>query len=798
MVTEYCRGTDSTLDPALGEYVELIHTWCHLDSFYINLLNYETLESTVEQNLDRLLKRERIIIPLGELPIFTTLLVFSIYKAVCETNTNLTPGKSGDSIVFIEFLENCTSSLYTQLIILQHYEPDLVVPSCYQLKSIILLLVAVLINSDTKLFSLQTVEHFKILSWRELYGDKELFKTDDYRKKVIIIDHHFCLAINYRSLFKLCLSQPKLLSTNGGCFLSTKFPPYAISTIRQRHNRIPTVVTDIFNNTLLSLSSVKMQISTERINAHWSLIELEFKKLKQQLRELPEHTTDLENILQDLLNLSHKITTKMIVRTLVAKTTKGRLLSYVHDNSNKSYPEDLREELNRSRVILQLKEKWDSLLKNNGFSETNVRELQEIFSRCYQYYIFGLFKRYLEITKLQEWYFLTYADFRGRFYYDSMATPQSFWGFRHIYLCDNTYFDATLYYKALGTLFKKEVTDEQSRINISQLETLGQFKYKQLKSLDLNEQHGLVQDLSTLAEATYYCLALTTESGRFFVWRDTTCSMAQHAGKVLGFRTENLAYLNLSNDKYAYDTYGIIIFELKKLLQKRGWCNKRLELLTRSLLKHVIMTTGYGVTFYTAYQRHKKLVSTKNYTHSDKEWLLDAKIFREIFNLLAENTCYDKFYLTSKSDWEKKQNMFEFFALPDISFNAIYLKQSIKLKNLELTPKDGKRNHHQVSFTLRYSDNPDFYLKQLKEKELADIVDKHKTQRALYVNIIHALDAYYMRNLVVEAHLRKCQIIAVHDGFAIAPANASWLISTANLVFNKPNPPFSFSQTILL
>ena len=84
--------------------------------------------------------------------------------------------------------------------------------------------------------------------------------------------------------------------------------------------------------------------------------------------------------------------------------------------------------------------------------------------------------------------------------------------------------------------------------------------------------------------------------------------MTQHGGKLLGYNMKNLHLLNLQNVDSLYDTYQIYINELKKYLRptldslgcKLGG---RVEAsLDRSLLKNLIMTAEYGVTYYTAYR----------------------------------------------------------------------------------------------------------------------------------------------------------------------------------------------------
>lgn len=77
--------------------------------------------------------------------------------------------------------------------------------------------------------------------------------------------------------------------------------------------------------------------------------------------------------------------------------------------------------------------------------------------------------------------------------------------------------------------------------------------------------------------------------------------MAQHAGKVLGYRRETLKYLNLDNTSEGYDTYQIIINELcNYLLKEQPHWEDSIKLLNRKILKNLVMTSEYGVTRRTA------------------------------------------------------------------------------------------------------------------------------------------------------------------------------------------------------
>lgn len=129
--------------------------------------------------------------------------------------------------------------------------------------------------------------------------------------------------------------------------------------------------------------------------------------------------------------------------------------------------------------------------------------------------------------------------------------------------------------------------------------------------------------------------------------------MSQHAGKLLGYKPDSMQFLNLCNEKIAYDTYVIYIRELVRLLKQANperWSSERCRLLNRDFLKNLIMTREYGVTSYTA---------TWEFINDVRQWLkkdpaycffADTEIFEEIFKTLGADSFDKIFYHISKDE----------------------------------------------------------------------------------------------------------------------------------------------------
>jgi hypothetical protein len=90
---------------------------------------------------------------------------------------------------------------------------------------------------------------------------------------------------------------------------------------------------------------------------------------------------------------------------------------------------------------------------------------------------------------------------------------------------------------------------------------------------------------------------------KWYLIKDTTASITQHTGKLLGFTKKSLKYVNLSSSNSYYDTYELYVNELIIYLKKKNIKNlcKLIKLLDRKLLKNMIMTVGYSIGSKKAY-----------------------------------------------------------------------------------------------------------------------------------------------------------------------------------------------------
>lgn len=214
-----------------------------------------------------------------------------------------------------------------------------------------------------------------------------------------------------------------------------------------------------------------------------------------------------------------------------------------------------------------------------------------------------------------------------------------------------------------------------------------------------------------------------------------------------------------------FDTYSLYIEIIKEKLAKKF--PDAINLLTRKNLKKLIMTCGYGIGKASALAEFKVTLKDLNYSEKERSKLLTC--FNEIYTILASNYVEDN-YLYKKThkefkaiiDYTKEVRGF------DICMPQLYYKP--RIKDLEYSFDKQKTKRLSVSFQLKVTAN--------------NTADLPQTERACLVNIIHLLDASYLRHIVRNYAISKTPILVIHDGFGVPFYEVSSLLFFANKAFN--------------
>jgi hypothetical protein len=178
--------------------------------------------------------------------------------------------------------------------------------------------------------------------------------------------------------------------------------------------------------------------------------------------------------------------------------------------------------------------------------------------------------------------------------------------------------------------------------------------------------------------------------------------MAQHAGKLLGYQQIGLSDLNLKNTEFATDTYQIFINKLRKILVDNNperWNNSLLKLLTRSTLKNLIMTVGYGVTLRTARVEFEETIRSLCLTNQDYKKLLGKGVIEELYDVLRGGSLDAHFYLNTKQAWVRDFTLSnrKYFCLQDIKVPIEYYHNIPATIYFNRVIEDDKRSRNTLS-----------------------------------------------------------------------------------------------------
>jgi hypothetical protein len=173
------------------------------------------------------------------------------------------------------------------------------------------------------------------------------------------------------------------------------------------------------------------------------------------------------------------------------------------------------------------------------------------------------------------------------------------------------------------------------------------------------------------------------------------------------------------------------------------------------------MTIGYSIGPKQAYVDWVETVEDLLITHNDKEFL--KKNFNLIFNFLKSGYVDTTIlYKNSRVCFIKAIKELEYFTLNDIKIPLYYYYSNTT---------DLKFYNAGKVYTVSYTTTD--YNK----------IDKVKTDTALIVNCIHALDAIYLRRIIVLANDCGIYIGPLHDGYFIPFYHVDMLLFIANKAF---------------
>jgi hypothetical protein len=274
---------------------------------------------------------------------------------------------------------------------------------------------------------------------------------------------------------------------------------------------------------------------------------------------------------------------------------------------------------------------------------------------------------------------------------------------------------------------------------------------KKLNNNDLEDQIGYIS-LKKIIEKIYNNEYLYT---KHIIYKDSTASVLQLMTKLLGWKkTFMLEVMNINSiENKWYDPYTYIIN--KYIENIAGNLENNTMLLKRKNLKKIIMTVQYSVSTDSAlkYYAESKNIKINELDKNERNNIISFKKY--LTDIVEQEHLFLKNSSSLTEEWNK--NMY-IYTNDNICFSLNYNKK--KKKQIEITV-DNKR-------------------KSIINYEITNTYDKHKTKQSLRANIIHVMDAYIARSIILD-----WKIGTVHDSFGIDIYKISLLIDSCNSIFNN-------------
>lgn len=431
---------------------------------------------------------------------------------------------------------------------------------------------------------------------------------------------------------------------------------------------------------------------------------------------------------------------------------------------------------------------------------------QRFGSKLYMYLVFWEISKLKNILK-NGFYLIYFLDFRGRIYSHSTISPIGNRLFRYLYSlgvyskkevanftfdnlnlksevveifttsgfklshpninlnCDvSIYYIFTAFFE-FGKIFKKKYLEKfNGKLSLKNFLQIGVVEY-----FNFNIES---EQLETILEYLYIKNILTKanrgEFSKIIIYKDATASAIQLLMLVLGAaKDDGLEICNLTNNTCWVDTYYHIINLFKS---SYNFTNPTLsKYFTRSSLKKTIMTYNYEATLWRCYEEFTKEVGPLP-ENEVKQLRLDFTAFYKFLKNLFDGGGFYK--RPSREIIEVYKSLYlktgsvEYLTFDKILINLDYYK---------ITSRRFEKKINKKRYTISYV-------------EVSDEKDENKMFRALRANIIHSLDAYIARAVVLNM---PCPTITIHDSYGTDILNWYKLIAVVqehyDIIANQNN-----------
>lgn len=352
--------------------------------------------------------------------------------------------------------------------------------------------------------------------------------TDPRFNKITTINLMNEFVVNVDKKFNVGSITPNFFQVENTYYVYRLFHFGGTPLIIENNCKPDTIITEDFILAAKQLAKTKFIIDVDMLHAQINLVELEIKTLLNQAEKLTlEKDVDLVKIKLVVTQLLKDTNTLKYKRQFIQNKLK-MLLNADAESTNVLNQLDYYRKVTTTSANLFKKNKEEHEL------EYTTRELQSIFSKVYTLTTFLSYVDYIKQGGLKQISFIPRADFRGRLYYDSLASIQSLWCFRFIYYYTydsritsapypllqhqlqfieahpefKTHTPVIEFFQAIGVLFKTRFLDLNGVIKLHSLLEAGYTIFIKLENASLEDYVLEAKDSKDAAELYYYINAI--------------------------------------------------------------------------------------------------------------------------------------------------------------------------------------------------------------------------------------------------------------------------------------------------
>lgn len=343
----------------------------------------------------------------------------AVFLALVDTPSVITTDNIYTKKIMISVLFAASEKLHVMLKVLQQKDNKHTHLKRFLFKKYIHIILHKIAEEHPQLIKIAVEKKEEILTLAE-FLKSDLSKTQDPRfNKITTISIAGDFKPNIDKKFNIGNIKPHFIKLDNTYYVYRLFYFSAVPVIIENNCKPDTEITPDFILAASRLASTRFVIDFDMLDTQQNLVEIELKNLFSYAEQLTsEQHVDIADV-------------RLLVGQLIKETQTLKYKRHFLQNKLKKL---LDSDTSTDKIIVGLGRNREitstgaNLFKKNKEEKELdyiTRELQGVFSKIYTLTTFLGYAEYLKTANIKTVTFIPRADFRGRLYYDSIASIQS-------------------------------------------------------------------------------------------------------------------------------------------------------------------------------------------------------------------------------------------------------------------------------------------------------------------------------------------------------------------------------------